>query len=72
MLQLPMVGRRGHDEGDRDGDQCDRDKMKPLFVWFQSFPKSLIEDRDQLKAKQGLNARQHHPALFKKMAYNIG
>ena len=72
MLQLPVVGRRGHDQGYRNGDQDDGEKMKTLLVWLQSFPKSLIEDCNQLKAEQGLNARQHHPAFFEKMTHNIG
>lgn len=72
MLQLPMIGRRGHDQGYCNGDQYDGEKMKPLLVRFQPFPKPLIEDRNQLKTEEGLNAGQHHPTLFEKMGHDIG
>ena len=53
-----MVGRRSHNQSNGN-----RAQMQEPFHWFQIL-KAIVESRNQLKTKDGLNTRKHHSCFL--------
>ena len=65
-LGLAMVCGRRHDKGHRQSQGQKGHEVKYLPA-FAEVLESLIENRDQLKAEDGLDPRQHHACLIRRM-----
>jgi hypothetical protein len=60
---IRSVRRRRHDQRDGSRDQQQGKQMEHL-LWFRKALKARVKDGDKLKAKQRLDARQHHPGFL--------
>jgi hypothetical protein len=66
-----MIGRRGHDQGNREHNQRDRHIVQLLLSAREPLREGGSEDGDQLKSTQRLNARKHHAALVEESTRRI-
>jgi hypothetical protein len=69
---LPVVGRRRHDQCRRHRNQRGGQQVQALFVRRQRGVEALAEDHDQLETEQHLDARQHDPAFLQQVGDRLG